>query len=117
MATDEKSSDQTPTNQDELEKSVDEMMAMDSGMNGKPDKSNLGSTDSENDGEVPANNGSPGNEIDAQTDKMVDDIVAKESDDLLKAEDAKLVQAALPPKSGFGTRLKNFFTAWWQNPF
>jgi len=54
---------------------------------------------------------------DAVTSKAVDDIVAKEGDELLKVEDEKHAQAVKPPeKKSLGKRIKHFFAAWWANP-
>jgi hypothetical protein len=56
-------------------------------------------------------------EEDEKTAEAVDDIVAHESDDLLKAEDEKLAEAFRPAeKKTFGQRIKHFFKAWWGNP-
>lgn len=54
-------------------------------------------------------------ELDELTDAdaMVEDIIAKEGDDLLAADDAKVasLQPVKPPKKG----IKGFFSAWWHN--
>lgn len=48
-------------------------------------------------------------------DEVVDDIVAKESDELLAAEDEKLAAVFAPKKVGFKDKIKHFFSAWWHN--
>ncbi len=56
-------------------------------------------------------------EDDAQTVKAVDDIVNHESDELLAAQDEKLVHTIHPPaRKSLGARIKAFFRAWWDNP-
>lgn len=52
---------------------------------------------------------------DAKTSMAVDDIVAKEGDELLKAEDDK-VQSAFKPEPPKKHRIRAFFAAWWANP-
>jgi hypothetical protein len=52
---------------------------------------------------------------DPKTDKLVDEITAKEGDEVLAAEDAKIVQKAFEPKKSFGAKIKNFFAGWWGN--
>jgi hypothetical protein len=55
-------------------------------------------------------------EPDEDTDKAVDDIVAKEGDDLLAAEDEKLAGAFQPgQKPRLIQKLKNLLAAWWHN--
>lgn len=49
-------------------------------------------------------------------DKVVDEIVAKESDDLLAAEDEKIAAAFVPQKRGLTAKVKGFFANWWANP-
>jgi hypothetical protein len=51
---------------------------------------------------------------DSETEAAVDDILSKESDELLGIEDGKTAARA-PTGQGFGTKLKNFFKAWWRN--
>lgn len=51
-----------------------------------------------------------------ETDTAVDDILAKEGDSLLNAQD----QTKLPmqtEKPGFGAKLRRFFVHWWRNKF
>lgn len=56
-------------------------------------------------------------EDDPTTAKAVDDIVAHESDELLKAEDEKLAEAFKPEeKRNFRQKVGHFFKAWWSNP-
>ncbi|MBI3624104.1 hypothetical protein HY218_00565 [Candidatus Saccharibacteria bacterium] len=52
---------------------------------------------------------------DPKTDKLVDNIVSKEGDELLAADDHK--HDMLPPanQAGLRQRLKDFFVRWWQN--
>lgn len=55
-------------------------------------------------------------ETDADLDEAVDDIAESDSDKLLKVEDREReFAAAPPPKKSFGTKVKNFFKAWWGN--
>jgi hypothetical protein len=51
---------------------------------------------------------------DPETDQAVDDIVSKESDELLAAEDAH-TEVENTPSNGFGQKFKNFFYGWWHN--
>jgi len=51
---------------------------------------------------------------DPETARAVDDIVAKEGDELLAAEDAKHEPDTTGQRS-FGQKLKDFFVAWWRN--
>lgn len=56
-------------------------------------------------------------EDDPVTERAVDDIVAKESDELLAAEDEKLAGAfTTPQKAGLKAKIRNFFSNWWHNP-
>ena len=55
-------------------------------------------------------------DIDLKTDQMVDDIVAKEGDDLLVAEDERVTKAFSPEKADWKQKIKDFFRRWWQNP-
>ncbi|HUS25939.1 MAG TPA: hypothetical protein VMY99_01150 [Nevskiaceae bacterium] len=50
----------------------------------------------------------------AKTDAVVDDITAKEADELLAVHDAEAANIAPVPRT-FGARLKSFFAAWWNN--
>lgn len=53
---------------------------------------------------------------DPETDKAVDDIVSKEGDELLAAEDARTNEATVVAShENFGQKLKNFFYSWWHN--
>lgn len=53
---------------------------------------------------------------DDKTSKAVDEIVAKEADAILDAEDGK-IEKKVPEKSQKGDgKLKRFFKAWWSNP-
>lgn len=52
---------------------------------------------------------------DRETDKAVDDIVARESDELIAAEDEKLAAAFTVGKTGFKDKIKRFFKSWWHN--
>lgn len=80
-----------------------------------PDRS-LASEASEDDGDVVLTDIDPVM-TDDKTSKAVDDIIAKESDALLQAEDEKVDKPAeAQKKRGFGQRLKAFFGAWWHNP-
>jgi len=49
------------------------------------------------------------------TQEAVDDIAAKESDEVLAAEDEEVAKAFAHPDNSLKTRLKNFFSAWWNN--
>lgn len=51
---------------------------------------------------------------DAETEQAVDDIVAKESDDLLAVQDGEQVES-MPVRRGFWKRIGHFFGQWWQN--
>ncbi len=53
---------------------------------------------------------------DDHTDKLVNDIVAKEGDELLAAEDERTRQFTPITKPTFKARLGAFFAAWWHNP-
>ena len=54
---------------------------------------------------------------DEETGQAVDDIIAKESDALLEAEDEKLGKAfESKTKKGIAESIKGFFSAWWNNP-
>ncbi len=50
---------------------------------------------------------------DKLTDKIVDDIVAKEGDEVLQAEDQKLAESNVKKGTSFSDKLKNFFAVWW----
>ncbi|HEX3568234.1 MAG TPA: hypothetical protein VHT70_00990 [Candidatus Saccharimonadales bacterium] len=52
---------------------------------------------------------------DEKTDKVVDEIVAEESDELLDAEDAARAEANPERPTTFGQKLKGFLSAWWHN--
>lgn len=52
---------------------------------------------------------------DAETQAAVDDIVAKESDTVLEAEDAQFAPPAQPKKRGFWRSLARPFVFWWQH--
>ncbi len=53
---------------------------------------------------------------DEQTAQAVADIVAKESDEVLAAEDEKIAAAFAPPKQkSEGNKLARFLTGWWRN--
>jgi hypothetical protein len=52
---------------------------------------------------------------DLVVDTAVDDIVAKESDTVLEAEDADVAKAFEPPKTGLKTKVGQFFKRWWTN--
>ena len=52
--------------------------------------------------------------IDPETDRAVDDIIAKEGDELLAAEDAKH-EPDTTGKRTFGQKIRDFFAAWWHN--
>ncbi len=69
-------------------------------------------TESEDDIAEPADEPA---QADPEVDSVVDDIVAKEGDDILAAEDEKIAAAFVPPKTGFRQKLKNFFASWWQS--
>jgi hypothetical protein len=51
---------------------------------------------------------------DSKTDAAVDDILAKESDQLLQAQDAQHT-VPVPPRRGFWRKIGHFFVAWWRN--
>ncbi len=51
---------------------------------------------------------------DPKTDRAIDDIVAKEGDEILAAEDAKNVDTQ-PAKIGFWRRIGLFLSGWWHN--
>lgn len=55
---------------------------------------------------------------DPAIDKAIDEITAKEADDVLAAEDAELNKASESNKesTGWRTKVSNFFKAWWRNP-
>lgn len=54
---------------------------------------------------------------DEQTEKAVEEIVAKEGDDLLAAEDKERTAAFVPPKKPtFGQKFKHAIGSWWRNP-
>ncbi len=54
---------------------------------------------------------------DPKLDKVVDDIIASESDQLLAAEDEKLARAfTKPERRSFGQGVADFFGGWWHNP-
>lgn len=53
---------------------------------------------------------------DPELDKVIDDIVAKESDELLEAKDEKQAKFAKPKKAKLHTKLKNAWKWWWGNP-
>lgn len=53
--------------------------------------------------------------VDAAVDKAIDDIIAKESDAVIAAEDAKLATAFSGKPLSFGQRIKDFIAAWWRN--
>ncbi len=55
-------------------------------------------------------------EDDEKTNQAVDDIIASESDQLLKAEDKEVLEAFRPEEKPQGGRIKRFFRAWWHNP-
>jgi hypothetical protein len=65
--------------------------------------------------------GSPGSDErsiddDPKTDAAVDDILTKESDQLLAVQDGNVPHAELPHKQrGFWGKIGHFFAAWWQN--
>jgi hypothetical protein len=49
-------------------------------------------------------------------DKVVDEIVAKEGDELIEAHDERLAESFKPETSGKWDKIKDFFARWWQNP-
>jgi hypothetical protein len=51
---------------------------------------------------------------DPKTEAAVDDIFAKEGDDLLAVQDAQYAPPA-PPKRGFWKKIGHFFAVWWRN--
>lgn len=51
---------------------------------------------------------------DTETEKAVDDIVAKESDELLAVQDGEPLETP-PIKRGFWKRIGHFFVRWWRN--
>ncbi len=53
---------------------------------------------------------------DEHTDTLVDDIVAKEGDELLAVEDERAAQSSVTTKPGLKARLKDIFANWWRNP-
>ncbi len=53
---------------------------------------------------------------DNATAEAVDEIVAKEGDDLLAHDDAKLAEATDHDKPSFRSRLKDWWSGWWGNP-
>jgi hypothetical protein len=53
--------------------------------------------------------------VDGETNAAVDDIVARESDALLAAEDAARAGTIRPPRRGFWRRFGGFFAAWWRH--
>lgn len=71
-------------------------------------------TENASDGEPEAEKATE-QEQETEVDAAVDDIVAKESDDLLAAEDKELERAFNDKKPGFKQKVKNFFVNWWQN--
>ena len=50
------------------------------------------------------------------SDEVVDDIVAKEGDELIEAHDERLAEAFKPEDTSKWDKVKNFFARWWQNP-
>ncbi|HEX8182859.1 MAG TPA: hypothetical protein VF575_04645 [Candidatus Saccharimonadales bacterium] len=56
---------------------------------------------------------------DPTTDALVDDILVRESDELLAARDARLEQPAggLYVRPTLGMRIKSFFASWWHNKY
>ncbi|HSH18361.1 MAG TPA: hypothetical protein VK978_03180, partial [Candidatus Saccharimonadales bacterium] len=52
---------------------------------------------------------------DTAVDPLVDDIVSRESDELLKARDCEIAQAFATEKPGAKERLLNLLHAWWDN--
>lgn len=72
------------------------------------------STDSSN--EAPKDKEDRPIDDDPKTDAAVDDILAKESDQLLAVQDGHVPHAELPHKKrGFWGSLGHFFAAWWRN--
>ncbi len=54
---------------------------------------------------------------DSSTAKAVDEIIAKEGDELLEIQDQKHAdRKETKSKAGIGSRIKGFFKAWWNNP-
>jgi hypothetical protein len=53
---------------------------------------------------------------DPETDKVVDEIVAKEGDDILEAEDEKVAAAFSKEKPNFKDKIKNALSVWWNTP-
>lgn len=53
---------------------------------------------------------------DNKTKDAVDDIVAKEGDELLAREDEKIAAFQPPKKQRLGQKLKSLISAWWHNP-
>ncbi|MCA9333053.1 carboxypeptidase regulatory-like domain-containing protein [Candidatus Saccharibacteria bacterium] len=53
---------------------------------------------------------------DKKTAEAVEDIVAKEADELLEVEDEKSIEKEKKQKTTIGSKIKNFFKAWWNNP-
>lgn len=51
---------------------------------------------------------------DAEIERAVDEIVAKESDDLLAVQDGAQLES-VPTKRGFWRRIGHFFVRWWRN--
>lgn len=52
---------------------------------------------------------------DTETDEAIDDIVEKEGDTVLAADDTELEKAFTPDKPGFVAKCKRFFRSWWEN--
>ncbi len=50
------------------------------------------------------------------SDEVVDDIVAKEGDELIEAHDERLAEAFKPEDNSKWDKVKDFFARWWQNP-
>lgn len=60
--------------------------------------------------------GATDDESDSEIDKAIDDIVVKEGDDILAAEDAVVAAAFVPPpKPSLKDKIKKFFSSWWHN--
>lgn len=56
--------------------------------------------------------------IDPKTDELVDDIVAKEGDELIESHDEKIEQAfSNTDDGGWKQKIKDFFARWWANPY
>ncbi len=53
---------------------------------------------------------------DSKTKDAVDDIVAKEGDELLAHEDEKIAAFQPPKKQKLRQKIKSFFSAWWHSP-